>query len=436
MKRVLGIRVSRQARVVPANPRCFRLKAHGDQSVNELRNLYFRERPAYLRRARKVFYNDNSFRRTFAWVVEDVVVQAIQLVRCNRKAARSFGAPGSARQFFQMLYLSLRVPMMPENYYKFELYGAPGRKRAALFLNRYETKSVLFKMMMPKGDIKKTSPLTDKRIFEVKARSAGLRCAKTSLVIDQQNLDANELPEGDVFVKPTNGKGGRAAQAWEWDHSERSYKEVGGAMAFSKEGLLSHYRQLSKNETWLVQSRLEVHPALHDISLGVAATCRVHTIIDEDGVPEPVVAAFRLPAAVGQSVDNIHAGGISSAIDIRSGVLSAATDLGINVGVGRISNHPITGAQIEGKIIPCWDEVLDLAKAAHEEFRPRVLVGWDICVTPDGPILVEGNAQPCVDHIQRTHAAPLGNHRYAELMLHHILVTGQSQSPVSPHSEA
>jgi hypothetical protein len=58
---------------------------------------------------------------------------------------------------------------------------------------------------------------------------------------------------------------------------------------------------------------------------------------------------------------------------------------------------------------------------AHRAFRPRVLVGWDIGLSPSGPVLVEGNEQPGVDGLQRVHDTPLGPHRFGELLAFHLV---------------
>jgi len=38
-----------------------------------------------------------------------------------------------------------------------------------------------------------------------------------------------------------------------------------------------------------------------------------------------------------------------------------------------------------------WEEVLDLARSSARAFAPVRTVGWDVAVTPSGPVLVEGN---------------------------------------------
>src|SRR5262249_8226266 len=82
--------------------------------------------------------------------------------------------------------------------------------------------------------------------------------------------------------------------------------------------------------------------------------------------------------------------------------------------------HPVTGAQITGRKLPLWDEVLDLARRAHEAFGDQVAIGWDIAILDDGPSLVEGNKSPDLDIIQRCYRAPVGNSRFGQLLAFHV----------------
>ena len=56
-----------------------------------------------------------------------------------------------------------------------------------------------------------------------------------------------------------------------------------------------------------------------------------------------------------------------------------------------LSRHPDTGASLGGFEIPEWDAVVELAKRASTAFDPVGFVGWDVAVTDDGPVLIEGN---------------------------------------------
>jgi hypothetical protein len=122
----------------------------------------------------------------------------------------------------------------------------------------------------------------------------------------------------------------------------------------------------------------------------------------------------------GAVVDNIHAGGIAAPVDLATGRLGRATDLGVRVDSAWHARHPVTGAPIEGRILPLWPEALELVKRAHDLIGDRVVVGWDVAILDDGPCLIEGNGKPDVDLIQRPHRAGLGNSRFGELLAHHL----------------
>ena len=82
--------------------------------------------------------------------------------------------------------------------------------------------------------------------------------------------------------------------------------------------------------------------------------------------------------------------------------------------------HPDTGAQIEGTPVPCWNEVKARAVEAHRAFDDRVVIGWDVAVLADGPVLVEGNGNPDLDILQRFMRTGLREHRFGELLAHHL----------------
>ncbi|MBN9282025.1 MAG: hypothetical protein J0H37_07220, partial [Hyphomicrobium denitrificans] len=48
-------------------------------------------------------------------------------------------------------------------------------------------------------------------------------------------------------------------------------------------------------------------------------------------------------------------------------------------------------AELEGFRLPDWTLVTELALRAARTFLPLRTIGWDIALTPDGPVIVEGN---------------------------------------------
>jgi hypothetical protein len=287
-----------------------------------------------------------------------------------------------------------------------------GRRRAPSFLQRCETKRGIYALL--KGESQ--SRLGDKSAFAERCRAAGVRCVPCELVIDGSEADAALLPDADLFVKPLTGEGGKGAERWDRIAARRWSN---GKLALDDRALLDHLR--SKLRPLIVQKRVRPHPHLESLTSGALPTVRAVTIINEWGRPELVATVFRMSIGENRTVDNIHAGGLACAVSLRDGALGLASDLGFDARLGWHSRHPTTNARIEGTRLPFWDEVKALAVRAHDAFSDRVLIGWDIAIAQDGPIIIEGNRGPDMDLMQRF--MDLGfchHHRVGELIAHHL----------------
>ena len=54
--------------------------------------------------------------------------------------------------------------------------------------------------------------------------------------------------------------------------------------------------------------------------------------------------------------------------------------------------HPDTGVPFAGLRIPMYEEALALVRNASRHFGFMRTIGWDVAITPDGPMLIEANA--------------------------------------------
>ncbi len=168
---------------------------------------------------------------------------------------------------------------------------------------------------------------------------------------------------------------------------------------------------------YLVQPLLSNHPELEELSRGALSTVRVMTARNERGEHEVLSATVRI--AVGNRVvDNFHRGGVGSAVNLATGELGPA--IGIDVATDWLEIHPLTGTRIRGRALPGWAGVLEAALRAHDAMPGLVFAGWDVAMTPTGPTVIEGNSEPCVNFLQRSHGEPLGDTRFGELLAHHL----------------
>lgn len=332
--------------------------------------------------------------------------------------ARRSGTSRTA-QFIQQLWFACSRGILPPWYYVFALHEPARRARAASFLQRCETKAGVFIKLKQRHSPQ--SPLSDKSAFADHCRRSKLPHAAVLGVAYPQGLRLRDerLAATDLFIKPLDGSGGKGAERWDYIGGE-TYQNA-DRVKLSADELVTHLTQRASKRPLLIQPRLVNHPELADLANGALATVRVLTCLNEKEEPEVMGAVFRMAVGGNQTVDNLHAGGLASRVDLATGELSLATNLGMDARVGWLDRHPTSRARIEGRVIPHWHHVCELAKRAHSAFADRLFVGWDIAVLANGPCLVEGNQGPDVDIMQRHGTVGLCDHRFGALLAWHLL---------------
>lgn len=319
-------------------------------------------------------------------------------------------------QVREQLRLYFSGGVLPPWYYIFQLHD-DGTARAPSFIERFETKTCYFRVLKRR----KGTPLQDKTRFAAFCAQHGLPTVETLMYLNGE-APGETLPDCDLFVKPARGRGGRGAERW--DLIEPGTFAGPNGERLTEDALLARLVARSRHTDLIVQPRQTPHPDLQAVTAGALPTVRILTCLNEDNEPELMAAMMRTSLGDNRTVDNLHAGGIGALIDLDSGKLSKASNLGSDARLGWFSKHPDTGADIEGRVMPCWEQAKALALAAHRHFADRVVIGWDIAVLEDGPIFVEGNGNPDLDILQRFMRTGLREHRFAELLAHHLRQRG------------
>ncbi len=135
--------------------------------------------------------------------------------------------------------------------------------------------------------------------------------------------------------------------------------------------------------------------AVNEIYACSINTVRIVTILDDNNVPHVICAYFRI--GNGKYVDNFNSGGMVAPVNEETGeVIDKAIDKQKNL----YAVHPATNAKIKGFKFPEWESALKMVKEASFKVPEMRYIGWDVCFSASGPVLVEGNEYPGHDIYQ------------------------------------
>ena len=155
------------------------------------------------------------------------------------------------------------------------------------------------------------------------------------------------------------------------------------------------YEYFMNEPLMIIEQIPKQHHLISEIYPHSIDTVRVTAVIKDDKFI-PINSWIKF-GANGSVVDGRASGGCFAGVDVKTGIVDTPA---INYDNERFTNHMDTGKPITGFQIPYWPEVLDLAERALRHIDGINFVGWDICVTEDGPIIIEGNSGPALADVQ------------------------------------
>ena len=181
-----------------------------------------------------------------------------------------------------------------------------------------------------------------------------------------------ESRNGSVFIKPLDGINGRQCRRFDWD--DLNHVDV------------HNLRRELMHGSFIFQETLIQHPNLSRIYSRSINTLRLDTFVRNDGSISIISGLMRF-GMHGREVDN---GGCFIGVDLERGTLAERALCFMHLGGGVYKAHPNTNYKFAGFEVPFFkDAKATVTKAA--ELIPSRLVGWDVAITPTGPVLIEGN---------------------------------------------
>ncbi len=192
------------------------------------------------------------------------------------------------------------------------------------------------------------------------------------MVVDENNADAvRAFVErlGTVVTKEPIGQAGtgvhryHAAEIEDWDAFHRGLLERGEL---------------------LIEEVIRQHADLAAVCPGTVNTTRVTAFFDGE---KTHILAMAQKFGRGEVSDQMTFGGFYTMLDENGHAVGPGYDSHAHVH----EVHPDSGVRIADFQLPMVDEVTAFVDQVARVVPQVQYVGWDIVVTPDGPVLVEGN---------------------------------------------
>lgn len=232
--------------------------------------------------------------------------------------------------------------------------------------------------------------LADKFLFNELMKSNGFPLPQAygflengKLYVNGNIRDAVDLSSIKTFsnhflCKPITGSSGRGIL---------NFKVIDGELVYKDKSVsINEFKNLIANDKYLVQGFVEnQHPNMSALFPKSLNTLRVTMVRTDKGIE--VLGCMCLMGASNAEFSNWHYGGICVNVN-KDGRLGK---YGFSFSEKRITKHPDTGVVFEGYQIPYFNEAIVWCKKAMNLFYGMKTIGWDIAITDEGPIFIEGN---------------------------------------------
>ncbi|WP_439615228.1 sugar-transfer associated ATP-grasp domain-containing protein [Shinella sp.] len=314
------------------------------------------------------------------------------------------------RQVSEIYQLYKLYGYLPYQYLKHGLY----QRRYGKEIYRYFPTELLHIARDTANAAADVTIVEDKLLFEEKIRAANLRTTNTLFRLRDRAItdmagkpfayadfvaavDAMNLPDG-IIVKPLTGGSGSAVF---------KLRAIGGCLLHKDEALdeaqFNHLIFTTNNgfywTDFIVQETISQHPEVARFNPTSVNTIRLDTFVDAAGTVHFNTAALKV-GMPGSIIDNSGIGGYMIAIDIETGRLLTGAKREPKFGGQYYDVRTAFGIDPATFVMPFWPEVRETARLAAQTVAPFRSLGWDIAITPAGPLIVEANADYGIEVLQ------------------------------------
>lgn len=159
------------------------------------------------------------------------------------------------------------------------------------------------------------------------------------------------------------------------------------------------FQQFIERQIFVVQPVIKSHEVIRKINDTALNTTRIVTI--RKGLDIIYLGGFQSFATGNSRSDNWSHSAVYVGFNPENNVLLGKGYFHPSIRKPYIIDaHPDSGIRFDGYQIPYLREAVELCIKAHRVFYNHFLLGWDIAITDEGPIVVEVNERPGMNAMQ------------------------------------
>ena len=274
---------------------------------------------------------------------------------------------------FDMIRCGIKYQAGYYDYQEFEFYNLNKEERKT-YLTRGKNNEI----------VKRFNDRTSFHKFEDKAEFNSIfnkYLKRNWMVLDDNNYsDFEKFLKNNkaIIVKPIDDEGGNGVEKFVYS-DDLDCKEL--------------YDKLVANGQLLIEECIKQHEDMNILYDKSVNTMRMFTFYKNG---ESFFLQAVLKIGNGGVVDNFSSGGMSTYVSDSGDVYVEAIDKNDNI----YHAHPISNHKIVGFKVPLFNEAVELVKKAAKVVPEVAYVGWDIAISENGPVIVEGNCFPGVFQVK------------------------------------
>jgi hypothetical protein len=340
----------------------------------------------------------------------------VQKIKRELAPVREPNSKSIYKQWYEIARAALTAQYTPSEYY---MYGFHRNDRSLQDLSRYLSNTDWLTYVRPAlTDFRWHYILDNKWLFNLYYRSLGFPVANIYAMLTEKGgitytgYQLNNLQDLIIFlykeqpksivIKPISGINGRFVYVI--DSLEYSDAEIKGRLMNGNIGNVRKLLELvighGKNKLGLIiEEKIEQHPYFYEINPFTTNTIKIITLLTENNETEILTAVIKC-GRKGSLVDNLAKGGFSRGIDAQRGELQDVGILSDSIRNTWIHEHPDLHTPFKKSSIPMWSRI---RTAVHEISKCTMfarMVSWDILLTNEGPVILEGEIDPRIDIMQ------------------------------------